>query len=226
MCSLISANTFDYSILKDRSWTSSDGRALNATLLKLTKKDITLKRSKDNKKFTLPLNKLSEDDIELLSETHKSFDKLIDSAENKDNRSYQPFVGFADASEQMWELAHRFGRARDVWNVMTQSAWGDVRRGSERIVILEPDSFKRVSSTEYYVHGEYISLKIRSKLGKINISGDKLIVIVSNEEDKLTIAERRSMFSPMLVKESLMGCSVERVGTTERLILTLEPIIR
>ena len=52
--------------LMARTWTSSDGKPLEAEFLSATETDVTLKRDSDNKTFTIPLTKLSEDDQEFV----------------------------------------------------------------------------------------------------------------------------------------------------------------
>ena len=48
--------------LQARTWTSSDGKKLEADLISATKTHVTLKRSRDGKTFTLPLTRLSAED--------------------------------------------------------------------------------------------------------------------------------------------------------------------
>jgi dipeptidyl aminopeptidase/acylaminoacyl peptidase len=56
------------SALSARTWTSSDGKKLEADFVSATETDVTLKRSKDGKTFTLALTRLSEDDREYIKE--------------------------------------------------------------------------------------------------------------------------------------------------------------
>jgi hypothetical protein len=48
--------------LAQREFTSSDGKKLRAEIMSASESDVTLKRATDGKEFTLPLNRLSEDD--------------------------------------------------------------------------------------------------------------------------------------------------------------------
>ena len=48
--------------LETRTFTSSDGKKLEAELVKATDKEATLKRKADGKEFVIPLDRLSEDD--------------------------------------------------------------------------------------------------------------------------------------------------------------------
>lgn len=54
--------------LSARTWTSSDGKKLEADFVSATETDVTLSRSKDGKEFTLPLARLSEDDQAFIKE--------------------------------------------------------------------------------------------------------------------------------------------------------------
>ncbi len=47
-----------------RTWTSSDGRSLEAEFVAKSGNTVTLKRANDGKSFTLPLDKLSDADQE------------------------------------------------------------------------------------------------------------------------------------------------------------------
>ena len=50
------------SFAQARTWTSSEGRELEADFVSATETHVTLKRAKDGKSFTLPLARLSEED--------------------------------------------------------------------------------------------------------------------------------------------------------------------
>ena len=51
-----------------RTWTSSDGKTLEAEFVSATDTEVTLKRDKDGKTFTLPLSRLSKDDQTFVKE--------------------------------------------------------------------------------------------------------------------------------------------------------------
>ncbi len=53
--------------LEARTWTSLDGKTIEAEFVKVDKANVTLKRS-DGKSFTLPVNKLSEKDNKYITE--------------------------------------------------------------------------------------------------------------------------------------------------------------
>src|ERR1043165_4278171 len=55
--------------LETRTFTSSDGKKLEAELVKATDKEATLKRKGDGKEFVIPLDRLSEDDRKYIA-TH------------------------------------------------------------------------------------------------------------------------------------------------------------
>ncbi len=63
-----------------RKWTAADGRTLEAEFISATERNVTLRRKSDGRRFTLPLDKLSEDDKKWVAE------KLLDMAgpEKKD----------------------------------------------------------------------------------------------------------------------------------------------
>ena len=218
----------DYDYLKPRTWESIDGKKLDATLVKLSKDKITLKRKKDNKVFSLPLDRLSKGDNEQLKETLDGLLGIQKSAIDRTSYSRPIFVGFAEFDEKMWELSNRFGVSRDTWNVITQSSdswWGSDRtRGNDRILKVVPQRFKRISETIYLINGEHITLIIMVKSGeKLNISGEKLVVVMP-DKDKVVIAQRNIPYTPRLHKSGLIGCETEGVGVRERLVITIQPI--
>ena len=63
LCSLLFASS-----LVARTWTSSDGKPLEAEFISATETEITLKRDSDGKTFTIPLSKLSDSDQEFAKE--------------------------------------------------------------------------------------------------------------------------------------------------------------
>ena len=54
--------------LSARTWTSTDGRELEAEFVSATETEVTVKRDSDGKTLTIPLNKLSEEDQKFSSE--------------------------------------------------------------------------------------------------------------------------------------------------------------
>ena len=219
----------DYDYLGPRIWESSNGQKLTATLVKLSKGKVTLKRKKDNKVVSLPLNRLSEDENEQLEETLAGFSEIQKSAIDRSSPSSPRFVGFTEPGEKMWELAHRFGVVRDTWNVVTQSNdrwWYSYRsHGSDRILKIVPQRFKRISATVFLINGEYISVKIQVRQGeKLNISGEKLVFLRPGRS-KIVIAQRKIPYTPRLHKAGLIGCESEKMGVREQLVITIEPII-
>lgn len=55
-----------------RTWTSTDGRSLKAEFISANEKNVTLRRSSDGRRFTLPLNKISEADQKWVAEALES----------------------------------------------------------------------------------------------------------------------------------------------------------
>ena len=45
-----------------RIWTSVDGRTLEAEFVAATEREVTIRRKNDGRRFTLPLDKISEND--------------------------------------------------------------------------------------------------------------------------------------------------------------------
>lgn len=56
------------SSLEARTWTSSDGKPLEAEYISSTENEVSLKRDSDGKTFTLPLVRLSEEDQQFIKE--------------------------------------------------------------------------------------------------------------------------------------------------------------
>ncbi|MBT8038192.1 MAG: hypothetical protein KJO21_11665 [Verrucomicrobiae bacterium] len=216
----------NYDYLSPRIWESSDGKKLTATLVKLSGGKITLKRKKDNKVFSLPLEKFSEEEKNHLKDAMAEFKgtlkpTYVRSSYYRSSYYWSRLAGFTDPSEKMWELAHRFGIVRDVWNVVTQSGWST----SERVIKLTPKSFKRVSDTSYLIRGQYIHLKIQVRQGeKLNISGEKLVFIKTDKE-KVVLAKRGIPYMPQLYKSGLINCESEKDGLRQQLVITVDPVI-
>lgn len=207
-------------LLKYRKWSSTDGNELKAMLVLCKGAEITLKRQKDRRDFTMPLDRLSADDRRFIDEIRTEVKEMIDQADDP-NRSGTQFVGFTDPSETTWEVARRLDMERDLWNRPTQALWYYLGRDSmDRLIRIDPKKIERISDAEYFVHGEWISLKIRSSYGKLGISGDRLIL--THEDDKYTVTERGVEYAPRLSKENLISLKTEKVGVAERLVMTIE----
>jgi predicted peptidase len=77
-----------------RTWTASDGRSLEAEFLSATDKAVTLRRKADGKRFTLPLDKISEEDRAWVTEKQ---------AEMRGPEPKEPSGIFADRLTDEWE---------------------------------------------------------------------------------------------------------------------------
>ncbi|WOO42309.1 hypothetical protein [Rubellicoccus peritrichatus] len=62
--------------LSARIWTSADGRTLDAELVSIEKGSVTVQRQSDLRKFTIPIQSLSEKDQKYLEEYSKNAKKL------------------------------------------------------------------------------------------------------------------------------------------------------
>ncbi|NNC87965.1 MAG: prolyl oligopeptidase family serine peptidase [Akkermansiaceae bacterium] len=83
--------------LQARTWTSADGKTLQAGFVSATATEVTLKRDRDGREFTLALTKLSEDDRAFVAETL---------AEMADNPPAPAIEGeYAGLVTGDWELA-------------------------------------------------------------------------------------------------------------------------
>ncbi len=211
----------DTSLLKTREWTSNNGKALNASLVSVKGDSITLKRKSDSREFSLPLARLSDEDQTLLHNCRRDLESMAEGAGANQPGASSFFTGFSNPGEDMWELASRFGVARKLWERATQSAWFGVPRGGHRVIRLTPQRFERISDVEYFIHGEYVSLKIRLEQldEKLNLTGDRLVRITANE--KKTIAQEDVVFLPQISRENLVSLSEEKVGVVDRLVMTI-----
>ena len=207
-------------LLKYRKWSSSDGKELNAMVVLCKGSEITLKRQKDRRDFTMPLDRLSADDQRFLDEIRTEVKELLGGA-NSPIGTRARFAGFSDPSETTWEVARRLGMERDLWNLPTQGLCHySGSSGMDRLVRLNPKRIERVSDSEYFVHGEWISLKVRTAYGKLTISGDRLLQTFDDE--KRTLVEKGVEFMPKLSKEGLISLKTQKVGVAERLVMTIE----
>ena len=57
-----------------RTWTSTDGRTLEAEFITANERNVTLRRKLDRKRFTLSLDKISESDRKWVAETLEDLD--------------------------------------------------------------------------------------------------------------------------------------------------------
>jgi hypothetical protein len=215
-CSVVFAET---NLLKSRTWTSTEGTGLEAELIHLHDDRIAIKRKKDGKNIDLPLERLSLDDKEILEKACLSIDEA---AEKSVLRRYQSvlFVGLPDPSEKTWELSKRLGKHQVLWEAITQSGWRD-NESSQRLVTLMPRSIRRELDNRYLVMGEYVAIRFEAPAPyKINISGDKLVIIDQNGS-QATLAERGKSFAPVARKENLISCDLEQIGVSETLVFTI-----
>jgi predicted peptidase len=79
-----------------RSWTSADGRTLQAEFVTATKSHVTLRRESDGRRFVLLLNKISEDDRKWVAEALEAGGAGV--AEKKEATGI-----FADRLTEDWE---------------------------------------------------------------------------------------------------------------------------
>jgi hypothetical protein len=179
-----------------------------------------LKREKDGRLFPIPLEKLSEEDRVLIAEESK---KIEDMAVKAVDRSYRAFFGLPDPDELVWVLAARLNRHMALWEAITQSTWQTSATGS-RLLKLAPTRMVREQDCQYLIDGENIKVRLVAENGyKINISGDKLIMISSTDARK-TLAEKGKPFSPSAEKDDLVDCRFEKIGTREVLVMTFNTV--
>ena len=78
----------------------------------------------------------------------------------------------------------------------------------------------REEDGQYLIEGENVTVRLVAASGyKINISGDKL-VLISGSDAKKTLAEKGKEFSPSAKKDDLVDCRFEKIGTRESLVFT------
>lgn len=99
-CKLIQCVLFSLSCFliayggETRTWTSTDGRSLKAEFVSANDKNVTLRRSSDGRRFTLPLNKISEADQQWVAEALESRNGL---------KEKKPSGIFEDRLTEDWE---------------------------------------------------------------------------------------------------------------------------
>lgn len=220
MLSLGIASASATDLLEPREWKSSDGKPLKAELLRFDGEKVTLKREKDGRLFPIPLEKLSEEDRALIAEESK---KIDDMAVKSIDQRYRAFVGLPDPDESVWDLAARLNRHTALWEAITQSTWQASATGS-RLLKLAPTRMVREQDGQYLIEGDKITVRLIAENGyKINISGDKLIMISSSDARK-TLAEKGKPFSPSAKKDDLVDCRFEKIGTRESLVMTFNVV--
>jgi hypothetical protein len=182
---------------------------------------VTLKRQQDRRDFSMTLERLSSDDQRFIDEIRTEIKQIIDDS-NGGESSIKRFVGFTDPSEETWEVARRLGTERDLWACPTQALWFYTgSRSLDRVVRVKTQRIERVSDSEYFVHGEWISLRLRSSTGKLSLGGDRLMATLY-DDSKITVAEKGVEYSPRMAKENLISIKTEKVGVTERLVITID----
>lgn len=219
VCTSLVAFGQNFDLLEEREWKSSDGRALRAELLEIKGHDVRFKRSGDSREFSVPIGKLSDADRNLLAEAKGEIVKMVREADESARTGLQ-FRGLPNPGEKVWELARRLGEERTLWNAATQAAWGSWTR-SDRLVRINPKSFKRITATECLIVGEWIALKVRCESSsKLNIVGERLMAVSSDE--KVMIAERGSEYLPKVSQDGLVSLTQEKIGVSEMLVMTLD----
>ena len=85
-----------------RTWTSSDGKKLEAEFVSVTETEVSLKRDSDGKLFTLPLERLSELDQEFIEEKGEEMPE----EDSDETASMEPVTGdYAHLVTGDWVLA-------------------------------------------------------------------------------------------------------------------------
>lgn len=120
-----------------RTWTSSDGRALDAEFVSVSGNTVTLKRAGDGKSFTLPLEKLSAPDQEWIKTSAATatpakplegpFAKLVTGDWALSEHEGLPFAMFAaknlDASKKLPLLLALHGKSDNNVNGKQLGGW-------------------------------------------------------------------------------------------------------
>ena len=109
-------------ILEERDWTSKDGRKIKATLVKAEDLTITLKMSKDNKLHTLELDRFSDKDRVLVSDSQAEAAKIIENHNSKvktviwhsDWHMRNSYSGVPELDINELRLVYYFGKAREL----------------------------------------------------------------------------------------------------------------
>jgi hypothetical protein len=109
-------------ILEERDWTSKDGRIVKATLVKAEDLNITLKMAKDNKLHTLELDRLSDKDRVLVSDSQDKAAKIIEDHNSKvknvvwysDWHFRNSYSGVPELEIDELRLVYYFGKAREL----------------------------------------------------------------------------------------------------------------
>ena len=220
LCALVGAQ--DTSLLDDREWKSSDGQPLQAELVQVEGDWITLKRKKDNRSFKLSVNRLSVEDRALLEKCVEGFNEITKPAEGNPGVAGTFFSGFANPGEDFWELARRFGRADDLWAQATRRNWFYSVHNAQRIIRIKTQRIERISDVEYFVHGRYVSLKVRldSPGDQFSFHGQRLMR-TDTFGRKSVVAEKDADFIPKLGRENLLSFGMEKIGVTEKMVMTV-----
>jgi predicted peptidase len=74
ICALVISTTS----LTARTWTSTDGRELEAEFVSATETEVKVKRDSDDKELTIPLNKLSEEDQKFVGEQEMDEPEVVE----------------------------------------------------------------------------------------------------------------------------------------------------
>ena len=112
-----SVNASVTELLSSRIWTSVDGKEVDAELIGKTAKTIEIKRKSDRRKFKLPINKLSEEDQEILKNAEED---LVIAAEEWGDKNSRAMV----LEPSSLDLARRLGVIEKMGPLMRRSGNG------------------------------------------------------------------------------------------------------
>ena len=186
-----------WSPLSARTWTSSEGKPVEAEFVSATDTEVTLKRDKDGKTFTLPLTKLSEDDQafvkakkeepEPVAPIEGEYAQLITGDWKLSNHGNLPYAFYGgkelDGSKKYPLVICLHGKSNNNENGkqtrLAKSFIKSANYGKRPCLILAPLC--------YQPHGG-------SGLGWYQEPGDELLDLIDNLIKKLPIVDRKRIY--------------------------------
>ncbi len=142
-----------------RSWTSKDGRVLEAELMRRTETDITLRRGADGKEFTLPLAAFSEADQSWVAQSQVVISKPVDVEKLKELQASVPKLTVNAPLDAKWpsciQLQDKYVRA--IAHIRAETIGQNVKNillDMERdLKTLKPITETRLTNPPVFVNG-------------------------------------------------------------------------
>lgn len=217
-----------------RDWTAKDGKKLHARLVTVGPNHYTLKSQRDGRTYDIPVDRISDDDKQLVSAANAEIDRAKERCMTDDK-----FKGLPDPSEAFWQVAVSLGRMNELAELVTGPY-----RTSMGVIKLTARNFRRESDKSFLVEGEHVMVRVivPGEADSVQVSGERLQVVRKTQVSetrstwygweydtrlkllKRPICTRKEVYQPTVGDAEpykVATCAVEDVGVGRYLVFTL-----